>query len=76
MKISAQLAMWGAIVFAAICVGFAITGFSGLDAIPDPEARSDARGFAWFWTFLAFIAVATGVVSWWIVKREDGSEEH
>jgi len=75
MKISAHVAMWGAVVFTALCIGFAWTGFSSLDSITDPQARSDARGFAWFWLFLAAIAFGSGVVSWWILKSEKDSEE-
>jgi hypothetical protein len=62
-----------AAVFAVICLGVAITGFSSLGDIADPAQAADARGFAWFWTFLAGVAIALGLLSWWITRshRED-----
>lgn len=66
MRISAHLAMGIAIFFAALCLGFAVTGFTSLDGITDPVQRRDARGFAWFWTFLAGVGVLFGALSWWI----------
>lgn len=64
MRISAKLEMILAAVFAAICLGFAFTGFSSLGETADPAQIADARGFAWFWTFLAGVAVVAGVLSW------------
>ena len=55
-------------VFAAVCLGFAVTGFTSLREITDPVQASDARGFAWFWTFLAAVAIVFGALSWWIAK--------
>ena len=71
MKISAQFAMWTSAVFAALCLGIAFNGFSSLDAVADEVARSDARGFAFFWLFLGVVAIAAGVASWWMVRQED-----
>jgi len=75
MQISAKLAMIGAAVFALVCFGFAITGFLSLGDITDPQQASDARGFAWFWTFLASVAVAAGLVSWWLIRTSPDDEE-
>jgi hypothetical protein len=75
MRLSAQFAMWAAIVFTLICVGAAYSAFSGMEGLTDPQALADARGFGWFWLFLAAIAAATGAISWWMVKRDDGSDE-
>jgi len=71
MKISAQFAMWTSAVFAALCLGIAFNGFSSLDAVADEVARSDARGFAFFWLFLGVVAIAAGAASWWMVRQED-----
>ena len=68
MKVSAGLAAILAVVFAAFCMGFAITGFNQLREITDAQQASDARGFAWFWTFLAAVAIVFGALSWWIAK--------
>jgi hypothetical protein len=46
-----------AAIFAVICLGVAITGFTSLGDIADPTQAADARGFAWFWTFLASVAI-------------------
>ena len=70
MNISAKMGVVLAAVFAAVCLGFALTGFSSLGDIVDPVQAADARGFAWFWTFLAGVAVLFGVLSWWIGKTE------
>jgi hypothetical protein len=71
MKVSAHLALWAALVFALVCFYVAWTGFSSLDDLAgDPQAQSDARGFAWFWLLLAGVAVAAGVASWWIVRND------
>jgi hypothetical protein len=63
-----------AAVFAIICLGVAITGFSSLGDIADPTQAADARGFAWFWTFLAGVAIALGLLSWWIVRTQKEDE--
>lgn len=70
MKISAQFAFWAGLVFALLCIGFAINGFSQIDAMADEAARSDARGFAYFFLFLGAVAVASAIVSWRIIRRE------
>jgi p-aminobenzoyl-glutamate transporter AbgT len=57
-----------AAVFAAVCLGVAITGFTSLDEIADPTRKADAVGFAWFWTFLASVAIVIGLLAWWIVR--------
>jgi hypothetical protein len=75
MKISAQFSMWGSVVFALFCLGYALSGLSSLDGMPDDAARADARGFALFWLFLGAVAVATAVASWWIAKRESEGGE-
>lgn len=73
MKISAQATVVIAAIFAVICLAVAITGFTSLGDIADPTQAADARGFAWFWTFLASVAIAFGLLAWWIARthRED-----
>jgi hypothetical protein len=65
-----------AVIFATICFGVAITGFSAIKEVADPVQRADGEGFAWFWTFLGFVAVAFGIVGAWIVKthKEEGED--
>ncbi len=59
-----------AAIFAAICLGVAITGFASLGDIADPVQRADAQGFAWFWAFLGTVSVAYGLLAWWIARTE------
>ena len=73
MKISAKLATIMCVVFAAVCIGVAVTTFGSLGNVVDPVVLADAKGFAWFWTFLAGIAVVFGILSWWMVRT--GAED-
>jgi hypothetical protein len=57
-----------AAIFAAVCLGVAITGFTSLGEIADPTQKADAVGFYWFWTFLASVAIVIGLLAWWIVR--------
>lgn len=75
MKISAQLTIVMATIFAVICFGVAITGFSALGGITDPVQAADAKGFAWFWAFLGIIAVVFGVLGLWIVRTHKEGDE-
>lgn len=68
MRISAKLSVIFAAIFAVICFGVAITGFTSVGDIEDPVRRSDSLGFAWFWTFLGCIAVAFGAIGVWLVR--------
>jgi len=74
MKISAQMTIVMAAVFAVICFGVAITGFTSLGEISDATQMADAKGFAWFWTFLGTVASVLGLGAWWMVRtNKDGS---
>jgi hypothetical protein len=57
-----------AAIFATLCFGVAITGFTSVGELADPVQRSEGLGFAWFWAFLGTIAVAFGAVGVWIVR--------
>ena len=64
-----------AAVFAAVCFGVAITGFTSLGDIADPAQRADGLGFAWFWTFLGMVAVVFGAIGVWMVKTHKDVED-
>lgn len=70
MKITARVSAILCVVFAALCAGVAITAFTSLGGITDPVQHADAKGFAWFWTFLAAVAVVFGGLSWWMAGME------
>jgi hypothetical protein len=74
MKVTAQMSVVMSILFAAICIGFAWSGFSALADIADPQQLEDARGFAWFWTGLATVAVVVGAISWWLAKTTSDTD--
>ena len=70
MKLSLQMTIVAAAVFAAVCLGYAGYGFFSLSDITDPVQLSDAKGFAWFWTFLGTVAAVFGAASWWILRSQ------
>ena len=75
MNISAALGAGLGVVFALVCFGVGVQGFMSLDELTDAKTRSDALGFAWFWTGLGIVGVVFGIVSWWIMKGErEGSD--
>ena len=75
MKISIQATTIFAAIFAVICLGFAISGFTSLGDITDPTQAADARGFAWFWIFLASVAIGFSLLSWWIARTQLKDED-
>jgi hypothetical protein len=68
MKISMRLSVILSVIFAAICFGVAITGFSSLGDIADPAQRADGQGFAWFWAFLGAVAAAFALLGMWMLR--------
>ena len=75
MKISVQMTMVFAAIFTAICLSVAITGFTSLGDIGDPTEIADAKGFAWFWTFLGSVAGAFGLLAWWIARTQTEDDD-
>ena len=69
MKFTINATIIAAAIFAAICLAFAVTGFTSLGNLADPTEIADAKGFAWFWTFLATVAIVLGLVAWRISRR-------
>ena len=75
MKLSLQATVIMSAVFAVLCLGVAITGFTSLGSITDAEQLADAKGFAWFWTFLASVAIGFGLLALWLTRRQKGDED-
>jgi hypothetical protein len=67
--------MVAAAIFAVLCLGVAITGFTSLGNITDPTEAADARGFAWFWAFLASVAIALALLAWWAARNHKEDED-
>jgi len=57
MKLSMHATSILAAVFAVLCLVFGINGLMSLGDIQDAARLSDAKGFAWFWTFLGVIGL-------------------
>jgi hypothetical protein len=75
MKVTAQVAMWGCAVFALLCFGVALNGFSAVSSITDAAERDLSLGYAWFWIFLATVATVFGILSWMIKEGKLGDAE-
>jgi len=75
MKISAQISVILAVIFATICFGVAVSGFSSLSGITDPVQHADAIGYSWFWAFLGSVAVLFGVLGVWMMKTASAHED-
>jgi len=75
VKISMRLSVILSVIFAAICFGVAITGFSSLGDIADAAQRDDGRGFAWFWAFLGSVGAAFALLGFWFLKtHKEGND--
>jgi hypothetical protein len=68
LKISAQLTIGISVIFALICFGVAITGWTSLGEITDPAQMSDAHGYIGFWAFLGTISVVMGLGAWCLIR--------
>lgn len=75
MKFSLQATIWAGTIFAIACIAIAITGFNSVADIADPVQRADARGFAWFWLFLAAICAGLSAAAWWMVRGMAGESD-
>jgi len=75
LKLSIQMTVVFAAIFAVICLGVAIPEFSSLGEIADPAQAADARGFAWFWTFLACVSIVLGLLAWRIARTQRGDDD-
>jgi hypothetical protein len=75
LQISLKMSVIISAIFAVICFGVAITGFSSLGDIADPAQKADGEGFAWFWTFLGVVAILFGFLGWWFLRTQKEGEE-
>jgi hypothetical protein len=75
LKISMRLSVILSVVFAAICFGVAINGFSSLGDISDPAQRADGRGFVLFWAFLGAVGAVFALLGVWLLKTYKESND-
>ena len=71
-KLSAQMSFWGALVMFLACGAVGVHGLWSVRGITDEAARADAQGFAWFWLFLAAVALLICVLSALMAKGKLG----
>ena len=69
MQLSAQLAMWGCMVFSLTCLGFAVDGYFGLGTITNAAEREGSMSYVWFWALLGVMTAGIGVVYWRMLKK-------
>jgi hypothetical protein len=74
VKLSLQATVIVSAIFAAVCLGVAITGFTSLGGIEDATQLADAKGFAWFWAFLGAVALFFGLLAWWMARSTKNDE--
>ncbi len=67
--------MWMCAVFGVVCLGVALDGFVGLAGVADAAERELIAGYAWFWTFLAAIALVFGALSWMVKEGKLGKTD-
>jgi hypothetical protein len=70
VKLSLHATTIVCLIFAAVCLGVAITGFTSLGHIEDATQLADAKGFAGFWAFLGGIALAFAALAHWMARTE------
>ena len=71
MKFSAQLTLVLALIFAALCLGYAVYGWWSLSDMAPGQDYEDAKGFVWFWAFLGGIGALMAIVSWRMTKTTE-----
>jgi len=68
MKVSLQATVVIGVLLALGAASVAYGGFTSLAEIRDPALLSDAKGYAWFWTFLAVVACAVAALAGWMAR--------
>ena len=75
MKISAQMTIVMAAIFALVFFSVAFVGFYSIAEMTDPVQIADAKGFAGFWAFLGCVAATMSAISVWIVRTQKDRED-
>jgi len=68
VKLSLKATIIIGVLFSLMSLAVAMTGFLSLGDIDDAKQLADAKGFAWFWTFLAAVSGGLAAVSWWLLR--------
>jgi NADH:ubiquinone oxidoreductase subunit 6 (subunit J) len=75
IKLSAQMSFWGALVLFLACGAVGVHGLWSVRGIADEATRADAQGFAWFWLFLAAVALLICILSALMAKGKLGGAD-
>jgi len=76
LKISLQATVVIGTIFCVASLAVAVTAFASLGDIHDPAQAADAKGYAFFWAFLACVSACTATAAWWLARsarRRDGA---
>ena len=75
MQIPIRLSAIFSMVFAGMCLWFAIDAFTSLPDAADPDQASGGRSFAWFWTFLAAVGIVIAWLTWRLGQRQTEDQD-
>jgi hypothetical protein len=73
--ISTKFAALASLVFAALCLWFALDGFTSIPDNADPEQVSGGRSFAWFWSFLTVVGLAMAWLMWKLAEIQERDKD-
>jgi len=59
-----------AVIFAALCLGYALYGWYSLGDMPMGPERDDAWGFVGFWAFMGAVGVVSAFISWRMLRSK------
>ena len=76
MKLSLHATAILGLIFCVIALGVAINGFMSLRELADPAQLADAKGYAWFWTFIAAVCGSLAWLAWWTARKQGNVDEH
>jgi hypothetical protein len=64
------MTLFAAVIFAALCLGYAGYGWVSLGDMPAGAERDDAWGYVGFWAFMGAVGVVIAGLSWWMMRKE------
>jgi hypothetical protein len=64
------MTLFAAVIFAALCLGYALYGCYSIGDMPQGQERDDAWGYVGFWAFMGAVGVVSALVSWWMMRKE------
>jgi hypothetical protein len=68
LRLSIQLTIAFAVIFALVCFGAAVMSFNAAREMTDAAQAADAKGFGYFWAFLGVVAAGIAALSLWLIR--------